>query len=917
MDFFSLDYLIVYSYLIITLVVGLQAGRKTKDISDYAIAAKSFAKPVIMLTLIATMVGGGSTTGVAAELYKNGIIFFFVVTIGIGMSALIFANFIAPNFDKRFDGMISSSDIVRKYYGNSAEKLTTLISFIFCATTLMAQITALGHVFKNFMGLEYHIGVLISGGIVVLYSAFGGIRSVTITDVIQFSILIVMIPLIASVALNHTGGMTELFSTLPDTHLLILDHPKFYEYLALLLFWVFPFLLLDPSTVQRYLMTTDGKQIQIISNFYALLKLLLTFIVMIIALSALKLYPGLEANEIIPTVIRELLPIGIKGLAISGILAVIMSTADSYLNTAGILITKNSGLVRAKTEKAKLRIMIFNTLIIGIVAIIGALYNFSIIALIIFSDAISFVVIAIPLFAVINRFKVSKRDYWSCIIYGFIAYAGGKVLFDLSDLILPIVSTIAGLSGFFISHIIRNKGIAMESRFNVITYSGASKFRWADLVKKILRVMPTPHNILRYSASKVEEYGASYMLFGVFCSLNFIVPFFMWGYTEPNEYPLVLTMRMIAGFLCVGLMLKDYWPNSMRRFFPIYWHVTLMYCLPLITTFMWCVNEYSMWWMLNMALAIFMLSALVDWLTFLILMILGSGLAFTMLGVVSGGLYISLETPENIYVALYTIFFSTMIGLLFTRSQNMRNVDKLEAMKLFGGAMAHEVATPFASTKMNVEAIKSILDNASSDSKINKDGTMDLKLSSENFEMLVNKIPNALERTVMKGMQTIDNILVSMKENFSSDDEAMYNISDVINECLSEFALSKSERKRIYFNEDGDFQIYGSKFFIKHVFYNLIKNSLKYAGKNAQIKISLKDHAVYFYDNGNGIASLDLSKIFKRFYSKDKHGTGIGLAFCKQAMESLGGSIKCSSIKNEYTEFVLKFPLRIMDKIDQ
>lgn len=915
MSFFSLDYLIVYAYLIITLIVGLHAGRKTKDTSDYAIAGKSFAKPVIMLTLIATMVGGGSTTGVAAEIYKNGIIFFFVVTMGIGLSSLIFANFIAPNFDKRFDGMISSSDIVRKYYGSGAEKLTTLISFIFCTTTLMAQITALGHVFTNFMGLEYHIGVLLSGGIVVLYSAFGGIRSVTITDVIQFSILIVMIPLIASVSLNHTGGMTALYSNLPVTHLQIFDHPKFYEYLALFLFWVFPFLLLDPSIVQRYLMTTNGRQIQGISNLYALLKLLLTFMIMTIAFAALKLYPALEANEIIPTMIRDLLPIGIKGLAISGILAVIMSTADSYLNTAGILITQNSGLVRTTNEQTKLRIMVFNTLLIGIIAIVGALYNFSIISLIIFSDAIAFVAIAIPLFAVINRFKVNKKDYWSCIIYGFVAYLTGKILFGLSDLVLPITSTIAGLCGFFISHITRNKGIVIENKFDIITHRKVTRFDWSALIKKLTQLLPTPRNLLRYSTTKVDEYGASYMLFGVFCSLNFIVPFFMWGYTEPREYPLVLTMRMLAGFLCVGLMLKDYWPNNMRKVFPIYWHLTLMYCLPLITTFMWLIDEYSMWWMLNMALAIFMLSALVDWLTFLILMMVGASIAFAIFTLVSGGLYTSLENPESIYVAMYTIFFATMIGLLFTRSQNMKNADRFEAMRLFGSAMAHEVATPFASTKMNVDAIKSILTGSLKGSKPNKDGTISLKLSPEEFEMLVDKIPNTLEKTVAKGVQTIDNLLVSMKENFTSDDEGVYSISDIINECLIEFALSRSDSERISFDSRSDFQVQGSKFFLKHVFYNLIKNAFKYAGSKAKITIWLKDHTVYFHDNGHGISISDLPKIFKRFYSKDKHGTGIGLAFCKQVMDSIGGNIKCSSVAGEYTEFALKFqPQKTMDK---
>jgi Na+/proline symporter len=61
--------------------------------------------------------------------------------------------------------------------------------------------------------------------------------------------------------------------------------------------------------------------------------------IMMIGLAAIALYPNLEAENVMPHIIKTLLPIGTRGLAMSGVLAIILSTADSYLHSAGILFT--------------------------------------------------------------------------------------------------------------------------------------------------------------------------------------------------------------------------------------------------------------------------------------------------------------------------------------------------------------------------------------------------------------------------------------------------------------------------------------------------------------------------------------------------------------------------------------------------
>ena len=99
----------------------------------------------------------------------------------------------------------------------------------------------------------------------------------------------------------------------------------------------------------------------------------------------------------------------------------------------------------------------------------------------------------------------------------------------------------------------------------------------------------------------------------------------------------------------------------------------------------------------------------------------------------------------------------------------------------------------------------------------------------------------------------------------------------------------------------------GSKVLMKAVFANLIKNALKYGGRDVDIAVVIDKNKVMFRGNGYGIPEEKLDKIFDKFYTTSGSGAGIGLTFCQKFMESIDGSITCHSQLGEYTEFVLDF----------
>jgi two-component system autoinducer 1 sensor kinase/phosphatase LuxN len=94
---------------------------------------------------------------------------------------------------------------------------------------------------------------------------------------------------------------------------------------------------------------------------------------------------------------------------------------------------------------------------------------------------------------------------------------------------------------------------------------------------------------------------------------------------------------------------------------------------------------------------------------------------------------------------------------------------------------------------------------------------------------------------------------------------------------------------------------------------NLLKNSLYYLNTRKDFRISIlvfiedDKKIVSVIDNGPGISSDDLEKVFDTFYTKKISGNGIGLSFCKKVMEYHGGSISCTSSLGEYTKIELRF----------
>eukprot|EP00540_Astrosyne_radiata_P000815 CAMPEP_0116860260 /NCGR_PEP_ID=MMETSP0418-20121206/22303_1 /TAXON_ID=1158023 /ORGANISM="Astrosyne radiata, Strain 13vi08-1A" /LENGTH=533 /DNA_ID=CAMNT_0004494621 /DNA_START=3421 /DNA_END=5019 /DNA_ORIENTATION=- len=529
----NLDYLIVCIFLLITLVIGLRAGRDIKDIREYALAQRMFGTGALVLTWLATDIAGETILDMTGAVRGVGIIQPLTVLGGVGIALLMQAFFFAPRF-VQFDDCITMGDVMGKLYRGHAQVMTGLLGFFTALCIAGMELTVVGMLCEHLFHIDFRWGVGIGGILLVGYTAHGGIKSVVFTDLFQGLILLIVLPMVTVVALQQAGGIQQIITQVPAQQLQLLGHPKASYYTALFLsLSVFQFSVIDPALVQRILMGKTKRQLRhqflIVSS--CLFALMLAFT--LLGLASIVLHPDTPQDvPIVPHMVTKILPVGLKGLTMAGLIAITMATFDSFLHAAGLTLIHDVMrplCSRLKQPINELQWTRYATLLIGLFVMgIGFARADDLYDLVLLSYKFTGPLLAFPLFAGVCGLKPDQTAFYiaSGATMGVLLLAEWWLPIAQAHWI-PLISVGTNGSMFLGIHAIRNRGFAINRKSDQDkTYLW--KLRRTSLSKRLLQWLSTPQRIVRYSQKQMSHYGAPYTLFSVFCCINYLVPYFMW-----------------------------------------------------------------------------------------------------------------------------------------------------------------------------------------------------------------------------------------------------------------------------------------------------------------------------------------------------------------------------------------------------
>jgi len=341
----SIDLIIIFSYIVFVVWLGLHIGKKHENAEDYFLAGRSMTWFFIGVSLFASNISSTTLIGLAGDAYSTGISVFnyewFAVIILIFFS-IFFLPFILksqvytmPEFlEKRYDAR------ARTYFS----LLTLFLNIVVdTAGSLYAGGLLLKLVFPEIpMWQTITILAIIAG----VYTIAGGLAAVIYTDAIQTLFLMVGAVVITVVAFDKLGGSWDVIISQISHDKLSLIRPLgdagvpwlgLFTGLPLLGFY---FWCTNQFMVQRVLSAKDihhGRWGSLLAGF---LKLPVLFLMVLPGTMAILLYPNLSNPDLVyPTLMFDLLPAGLLGIVLAGFIAALMSQIDSTLNSASTLVT--------------------------------------------------------------------------------------------------------------------------------------------------------------------------------------------------------------------------------------------------------------------------------------------------------------------------------------------------------------------------------------------------------------------------------------------------------------------------------------------------------------------------------------------------------------------------------------------------
>lgn len=234
--------------------------------------------------------------------------------------------------------------------------------------------------------------------------------------------------------------------------------------------------------------------------------------------------------------------------------------------------------------------------------------------------------------------------------------------------------------------------------------------------------------------------------------------------------------------------------------------------------------------------------------------------------------------------------------------------------RLLAASMAHELRTPLRAIESGAEGLEKFLPLLLETYKKAKEAQLDIPyITPMHYKSLASIVKNTKVET-RAAFAVVDMLLV--RTNLSHIDTAKFttcSMATCIEEALRRYPIRSDETHLVHWKKS-DFSFHGDELLMIHIIFNLLKNALHFvkAANKGEIQIwcdkNEKYNILHFKDTGLGMEPEILSNIFQPFYTRTRHGTGVGLAFCKLVMNSFGGDISCDSVKGEYTDFTMTFP---------
>ncbi|TDG94790.1 sodium:solute symporter family transporter [Cardinium endosymbiont of Culicoides punctatus] len=386
----DIDLLIIIVFLVTTLAIGLYCSRSVTTFKDYAVGSRNMSTWVITISLIATIYGGNFLHTQLTGYYYQGL-YMFILSLGSPLRFYLASRFILVRM-KEWLGDFSIAESMGRLCGRPVQVLTAIFGIIVAIAQISAQfkislIIIESIPFCNVTAYANYCTVIL-GVLVTIYTILGGARSTALTDIYQFCFFSVCLPILTFTFLYHAQSPWinwQKFVNMSQFNLSQIatwdTSPTWdnsFVHLFTYFIWhsIFTF---DPAQIQRFYMSSSIQQATKIFLKSGIIRIIFSLLFLVVIAALYISGNSVPPKQKILDYIMQLnhFP-GMKGLLITSVIALCISTVDSYLHTGSVLFANDiwpfiTGK-REQTDKYSLKIVRISSGLIGIVTILITLH---------------------------------------------------------------------------------------------------------------------------------------------------------------------------------------------------------------------------------------------------------------------------------------------------------------------------------------------------------------------------------------------------------------------------------------------------------------------------------------------------------------------------------------------------------------
>lgn len=457
MSISSADFIVIILYFGFLLFFGY-VTRRTKTFDEFAVGKHSVPAMMIFASMAATIIGPGFSVGFTAKGWATGYMFYYLV-LAYAVQVVAVGVFLAPRLAKQRD-CDSLGDLMRKKYGAFSQLLTGIVSVGLCIgfTAVMSKVG--GSILHSMTGWPVGVCAGIVTGVTAFVTFSGGVRATIATEGLQFSVKSIAVALLLLFAVAQApSSLPAIAERAQDLTQRGFESLGGWQILGIVLSFMLGEALIPPYANRALVAKTEIASSQgfVAAGLFCVVWLAMVALLGVVAHDLLPV--GTSGDDVFVALAQRVLPAGLFGLLLAAIVAIVMASQESVLNSSAVAFVRDIvGVFHKPSERTALLLAKTSTLIFAAVAAYASQFAPSIVDGLLVLYSIWAPTILLPL--VLGLFLENTRPAagWLSILAGGTGSIGWQMILQEPHGIPAIlVGLLASAIGYVIGQLVGSR----------------------------------------------------------------------------------------------------------------------------------------------------------------------------------------------------------------------------------------------------------------------------------------------------------------------------------------------------------------------------------------------------------------------------------------------------------------------------